>query len=87
VLTEDGSYVTLGRARDPSEEQIQAVETDLRRQGFAGWLAIMSSSPYASDLPDVMEVRPLAEPSSPFAEAAKALRKRSKPDTTMPSDW
>ena len=38
VLGTDGRYVTLGRASDPSEEEIRRAETSLRAQGLSGWL-------------------------------------------------
>jgi hypothetical protein len=76
VLTEDGRYATLGRARDPSDDDVSQAEDSLRRQGAAGWLAVMSGSAYAPELPTVIEVRPLADPTRTFAEAAEAFRKQ-----------
>ncbi len=72
VLASDGRYVTLGRASDPSEEEICLAETSLRNQGLAGWLAVMEGNPYAKNTPRIMEVRSLAEPKLPFSEAAAA---------------
>ena len=66
VLTEDGRYSTLGRHREPEEADIAQVEETMRSQGLAGWLAILSQSAYASGLPDVVHVRPLATPTAPF---------------------
>ncbi len=72
VLTEDGRYGTMGRAGDPSEEEIREIEKQLRGQGLAGWLAIMSGSAYAPELPILFEVRPLASPTKTFSEASVA---------------
>ena len=72
VLGEDGRFVTLGRASDPSEVEIQAAEEGLRAQGLAGWLAVMAGNPYEGALPRLMEVRPLAAPSGSFTDASNA---------------
>jgi hypothetical protein len=74
VLGEDGRFVTLGRAADPSEEEIGQAEAALRDQGMAGWLAIMAGSPYASRTPTLLMVRPLAQPKGTFDAAAEAFR-------------
>lgn len=68
----DGRYVTLGRESDPSEEEIRAAEEALRAQGLAGYLAVMEGNPWVGPMPQLMEVRPLADPSGPFSEAAAA---------------
>ena len=75
VLGTDGRYVTLGRATDPTESEIRRVEEALRAQGSSGWLAIMSGSAYAKRTPDLMVVRPLAEPEATFDEAVTAFRR------------
>ena len=75
VLATDGRYVTLGRATDPTESEIRRAEEALRAQGSSGWLAIMSGTAYAKSTPDLMVVRPLAEPKSTFDEAVNAFRR------------
>jgi hypothetical protein len=75
ALGEDGRYVTLGRASDPTEEEIANVEAALIAQGLAGWLAIMQGNPYVGALPRLMEVRQLGEPKRAFDEAAAACVK------------
>ncbi len=72
VLAEDGRFVTLGRATDPTEQEIATAEAGLKSQGLAGWLAVMEGNPYVGPLPSVLEVRPLAGPSQPFHDAAAA---------------
>ena len=72
VVAIDGRYVTLGRDSDPSEKEIAAAERTLRSQKLSGWLAIMEGSPWAGGAPRLLEVRPLACPVTPFAEAAEA---------------
>ena len=72
VLGTDGRYATLGRAFDPSEEEVRGAEEALRAQGLAGWLALMEGNPHVGAIPRLVEVRPLASPTVPFAEAAAA---------------
>jgi hypothetical protein len=80
VLGTDGRYVTLGRASDPSEEEVRGAETALRAQSLSGWLAIMQGNPYDGTLPHLIEVRPLAAPAVPFAEAAAACVRQIRED-------
>jgi hypothetical protein len=75
VLGEDGRYVTIGRANDPSDDVILTAESALRAQGVSGWLAIMSGSEYGPEIPALLEVRPLAGPRAPFSAAAEAFRR------------
>lgn len=72
VLGTDGRYVTLGRNSDPSEDEVRGAEEALRAQGLAGWLAVMEGNPYVGAAPRLWEVRRLAEPPVPFADAAAA---------------
>jgi len=72
ILGTDGRYVTLGRASDPSDEEVSGAEESLRAQGLAGWLAVMEGNPYVGAVPRLMEVRPLARPAVPFEDAAAA---------------
>jgi hypothetical protein len=74
LLGEDGRFVTLGRATDPSEGEIDRAEQALRAEGLAGWLAIMSGSPYATAVPTVLMIRPLANPTGSFEAAAEAFK-------------
>lgn len=72
VLGEDGRYVTLGRASDPTEQEISHTEDALLAQGLAGWLAVMQGNPYVGAVPRLMEVRVLGKPTVPFDTAANA---------------
>lgn len=69
ILCEDGRFSTLGRARDPSKEDVENAEVGLKAQGLAGWLAVMSGSQYATNVPSFIEVRPLACPTTEFSDA------------------
>lgn len=70
VVGEDGRYVTLGRASDPSETEILDAEKALVAQGLAGWLAVMQGSPHCGATPRLMEVRMLGTPKCMFRDAA-----------------
>ncbi len=74
VVVPDGRYVTLGRATDPTPDEIEKVELDLASQGMTGWLAIMAGSPHSDESPELMGVRPLAGATEPFDVAARACR-------------
>ena len=72
VLVEDGRFSTLGRASDPSEQEILDTEAALTAQAVGGWLCVMQGNPYVGDAPHLMEVRPLGRPTTPFESAAAA---------------
>lgn len=70
VLDTAGRFVTLGRASDPSDEEVREAERALKAQGLSGWLAVMEGNPYVGVTPRLLAVRPLADPASSFADAA-----------------
>lgn len=76
VLCTDGRHVTLGRARCPSEAEVDEAAVQLQAQGLAGWFAVMEGNPYVGPLPTVSEVRPLAGPVTSFAAAAEDFRRQ-----------
>ena len=78
LLTETGEYSTLGRHRDPSEEDIAAAEVALARVGRSGWIAVMSHSMHTRAKQEFVMVRPLRDPKTPFDEAVHALHKRGR---------
>ena len=77
VLGEDGRHVWLGRATDPSAEEVDASEDGLRRAGLAGWLVVTEGDYWSARSPmSLHEVRPLASPSIPFTQAVVAFEER-----------
>lgn len=80
VLGEDGRFVTLGRASDPTDEEIARAEATMRAQGVAGWVAVMSGNPSSVAGPALVEVRAVADPRWPFLAAVKAFRGRRRMD-------
>lgn len=82
IVSEDGRYTTIGRASDPTDAQLREAEDALRRQGLAGWLAVMSGSAYGRKVPSLMVVRPLASPTKSWHEASHAASRstRAVPD-------
>jgi len=77
LLAETGDYSTIGRHRDPNEEDIAAAEAALAHAGHSGWIAIMSSSVHTRTAPEVVMVRPLRNPGLTFDAAVQAFRKRA----------
>ena len=77
LLAESGEYSTLGRHREPDEEDIAAAEAALAKIGRAGWLAVMSHSVHERAMPDLLMVRPLRDPSTSFADAVQAFHRRA----------
>jgi hypothetical protein len=78
VLGEDGRYVSLGRASDPTSDEILEAEATMVAQGIPGWLAVLSGSPYENADPIMLAVRPLAKPTRTFEEALSAFIERLK---------
>jgi len=76
VLGTDGRHVTMGRHTDPTEVELAEAERGLASQGLSGWLAVMKGAYFARLTPSLMMVRPLANPASPFENAAAAFIER-----------
>jgi hypothetical protein len=73
VVFDDGSVSTLGRAADPSEEELARIEASLAGRGLGAWLAIQSHSFHrAPPPPDFVAVRRLGPQGSSFEEAVAA---------------
>jgi hypothetical protein len=72
-----GEYSTLGRHRQPDEEDIAAAEAALAKVGRAGWIAVMSHSVHERTMPELLMVRPLRDPGTSFADAVQAFRRRA----------
>jgi hypothetical protein len=80
LICETGEYSTLGRHREPDEDEIKAAEIALVRAGRSGWLAIMSHSAHSRSTPELLMVRPLCTPSGTFDAAVDAFRRRNLHD-------
>ena len=78
VLEADGRHTTLGRATDPTEEEVTAVEAALRRAGMGGYLAVSEGDYWSSAPMSVLEVRPLNRPETPFDAAVAAFLARRR---------
>ena len=77
LLAETGEYSTLGRHREPDEQDIAAAEIALAQAGRSGWVAIMSHSVHQRVVPELVMVRPLCDPKTPFSLAVEAFRNRN----------
>lgn len=60
VISRDGRHSWLGRATDPTPEEIAAVEFQLSAQGAHGWLTVVSGDYWSPDPLDVVVVQALA---------------------------
>jgi hypothetical protein len=78
VVASDGRHVTIGRATDPSADELERAAEDLRGQGLSGWLAISEGSYYGSGPLRLMMVRLLAGPEGESWEAAEAAFMRAR---------
>jgi hypothetical protein len=70
VIASDGRHVTLGRASDPSAEDLEQASEALRIQGLGGWLAVSEGQYYGRGKLELLMVRLLAEQSGATWEAA-----------------
>ncbi len=78
LLAESGEYSTLGRYREPDEESIAAAEAALASAGRSGWIAVMSHSIHErGKTPELVMVRPLRDPTTPFTDAVRAFHRRA----------
>jgi hypothetical protein len=74
VLCPDGRHSTIGRHRDPDEEDIARSEAALKAQGLGGWLVLMKGRYYdGRRKPSLMMVRQLGEPTQAWEGAAAAF--------------
>ena len=73
VVTDDGAVSTLGRASDPTTEELAKVEETLVARAIGGWLAVQSHSFHRGPPPPTfVAVRRLAAEGLSFEEAVVA---------------
>lgn len=75
ILADDGRHVSIGRATDPTEDEILAAEEALVAQGLGGWLAVMEGDYYRrrSSI-NLLEVSQLGQPRVDWDEAGKMFQ-------------
>ena len=73
VLCSDGRHTTIGRDRDPDEEDISRASAALAAAGLSGWLAVMKGGYYMRARPELLMVRPLAGEPTGWEGAASAF--------------
>jgi hypothetical protein len=73
VLCTDGRHTTLGRHRDPDEDDIARAGAALAAAGLAGWLAVMKGGYYMGARPELLMVRPLVGDPAGWEGAASAF--------------
>jgi hypothetical protein len=79
LVTDDGTVNTIGRARDPSSEELEQLEQALVGQGLGGWLATQSHSFHrAPPEPTFVAVRRLGAIGKSFEETVQAAHRRHR---------
>ena len=78
VLGEDGRHIWLGRATDPSEEEIVDAERALKSAGQAGWLAVSEGVYYGTGRLSLLRVRALADPTGSWDDAVSRFQTTRK---------
>jgi hypothetical protein len=73
LLAETGDHSWLGRASDPSEDEIGAAEASLRRVGTGGFLAVSEGDYWSRGPMSLLEVRRLNGPGASFDVAVAAF--------------
>jgi hypothetical protein len=73
LLAETGEHAWLGRATDPTEDEIEAAEASLRHLGKGGFLAITEGDYWSEEPLSLLEVRPLNKPRGSFDVAMAAF--------------
>jgi hypothetical protein len=73
VLCTDGRHTTLGRHRDPEEDDITRAGTALAAAGLAGWLVVMKGDYYTRAQPELLMVRALAGEPAKWENAVRAF--------------
>jgi hypothetical protein len=74
VVTDQGGFSSLGRATDPTDDEVAAAEQVLVARGVGGWLAVAEHSFYEEQFPSCVEVRTLGAPTTTFEAAVDLLR-------------
>ena len=69
VLCEDGRHVWLGRASEPSNEEVTLAERRLTAQNLAGWLSVAEGDYYGTTRMSLLEIRKLGAPASSWDAA------------------
>lgn len=73
LLTTTGHHSWVGRATDPSSEEITAFEATFHARGISGWLAACDGDYWCGNDISLMEVKPLNVPKTPFSAARDAF--------------
>lgn len=73
IVGEDGRHVTLGRAYEPSADEVASAAASLAAQGLAGWYVKMHGKYYVKRTPRLEMLRPLNNPASAFDDAVRAF--------------
>ena len=72
VVVEDGRHATIGRAFDPSPEELDAAGAALDSEGLAGWLVVSDGDYWGEEPVDLMLVRRLTQRDGSWEAASAA---------------
>jgi hypothetical protein len=78
LLAEDGAHSWLGRATDPTDEEIASAEEALARAGTGGFLAVSEGDYWSAAPMSLMQVRQLNGPGASFEAAVSAFLARRR---------
>jgi hypothetical protein len=85
ALGADGRHVTLGRHSDPTEDEIDRLETNLREQGIGAWLAVAEGAYWNPKARmTLLMVRSIGNPAGAWEQAAAAFNERRQ-DSLQPA--
>jgi hypothetical protein len=71
VIIEDGRHSTLGRATDPTSEEIDRAAAGLDASGLAGWLAVSEGTYYRENPVKLLLVRRITMKDGSWDEAER----------------
>ena len=86
ILGDDGRHVSIGRATDPSEDELARAADGLRAAGLGGWVAILEGSYYQTrGKISLMMVREIAPPASTWETAVTLFQTRRRQAIAEPT--
>ena len=74
ILSDDGRYVTLGRASVPTDAEVAAAGAALAGMGVGGWLCTMTGDYYGRRKVTLTGIKEVAAPRADFATAEAAFQ-------------
>ena len=76
LMVEDGRHVWQGRSRDPSPEDLAALERSMRVQRLRGWIAVSEGRYYSEDTMTLLPVSPMNGPADDWPVVEERFHER-----------